>query len=215
MFLSQLTTKSKYHAFFQTTRNNIKNNINITWEGVERKPAWSYVIFLPYSLNLLIFPLVFHSTSSCIHSTFSFHSLKIATRSNQFPNPGGAGGGTQVCKSGQGPTRARTGRGCAVGISFSEGERGLPPLPPTMQSPAFYSVFCVSPFFGSCGSRGVHMAQHRAQKASKLGQHSPKMGQHSSKMGQHSSKMGQHSPKMGQHSPKMGQHSPKLGQPSP
>ena len=40
-----------------------------TWEGVERKPAWSYVIFLPYSLSLHI-----------------------------FPNPGGAGRGAQVCK---------------------------------------------------------------------------------------------------------------------
>ena len=40
----------------------------------------------------------FHSTSSYIHSTCSFHSLKIATRFNQFPNPGGGGGGTQVCK---------------------------------------------------------------------------------------------------------------------
>ena len=37
----------------------------------------------------------FHSTSSYIHSTVSFHSLKIATRFNfnQFPNPGGGGGG--------------------------------------------------------------------------------------------------------------------------
>ena len=55
------------------------------------------------SMILLHFPAVFtkfayfstgfHSTSSCIHSTFSFHSLKIATRFNPFPNPGGGGGG--------------------------------------------------------------------------------------------------------------------------
>ena len=38
-----------------------------------------------------------HCTFSCIHSTFSFHSLKIATRFNQFPNPGREGG-AQACK---------------------------------------------------------------------------------------------------------------------
>ena len=59
------------------------------------------------SVILRHFPAVFtqfayfstgcHSTCSCVRSTFSSHSLKIATRFNQFPNPGGRGG-TQVCK---------------------------------------------------------------------------------------------------------------------
>ena len=44
---------------------------------------------------------------------------------------GSAAGGVALL-SGQGPNGAPTGRVFAVGISFSEGERGVHPLPPTL-----------------------------------------------------------------------------------
>ena len=64
----------------------------LTWEGVERKPAWSYVIFLPYSLSLLLFPLVF----TLLPHVFTQHSHSIVWKLQpvltNFQTLGGAGG---------------------------------------------------------------------------------------------------------------------------
>ena len=60
---------------------------------MERKPAWSYVIFLPYSLDVLIFPLVF----TLLPHVFTQHSHSIVWKLQpvltNFQTLGGRGGG--------------------------------------------------------------------------------------------------------------------------
>ena len=94
-----------------------------------------------------------------------------------------AGGARCHAKSGQGPGGAPTGRVCAVGISFSEGETGGRPVPPTRSHPGFYHSFCVSHFFdlvAQDGSTWPNIGPKKCPSWANIdlgGQRSPKMGQ--------------------------------------